>query len=169
MSNGARELECESCVSAAQIKKLAASHDVRGGGTGREFLGNILSDRCKLRSKWYAVLSRPTDANSGGAHCVSGTITLAVVTLATARHVVRVYTFRSAGDCPDRDPSCWTVHRGCAATAPVFHALVDQMRMAATEPALADMLPAGFVKSIPEVPAVHESTSAVFEGATLTC
>ncbi len=80
-------------VPAARLQ-LTAAGDVRGGGTGREFLENLLSEGTQSWNKWlhlYATQSWVHIRISSGPAAICG------------------YGMCSANDCPERDPIAWTL------------------------------------------------------------
>ena len=75
---------------------LTAAGDVRGGGTGKECLENLLNTSTEPWNKWVhpgAVTSSwvQADFTGGRSYCISG------------------YSLCSANDAPGRDPVAWTL------------------------------------------------------------
>jgi hypothetical protein len=72
---------------------LSAAGDVRGGGTGREFVQNLLNDGTEGWNKWY--------------HCPTNSSW--VMAQLCEEHELHGYGVCSANDCPHRDPMEWTL------------------------------------------------------------
>jgi len=83
---------------------LSAAGDVRGGGTGREFVTNLALDGTERWCKWY--------------HYGSMTTSWLQADFAAPRPVWRIgrYSVQSADDCPRRDPRAWVLRGRHAAT-----------------------------------------------------
>jgi hypothetical protein len=91
--------------------RLSAAGDVRGGGTGREFLTNLAGEGTQPWNKWL--------------HPGHVQRSWALAELVQPRTVAR-YGLCSANDCPHRDPIAWTL-RGLRADNgawEVLHAVV---------------------------------------------
>lgn len=73
---------------------LSAMGDVRGGGTGEEFLDNLKNSSDAPGDKWF----HPDATSSWVQASISG-----------PQVRISAYGLCSANDCPDRDPSFWSL------------------------------------------------------------
>jgi hypothetical protein len=93
-------------LSSDQIS-LSAAGDICGGGTGREFLSNLLNTGTEAWNKWVHPHARSSWVK---------------MEFRRSQHVVG-YALCSANDCPNRDPVSWTVfgldERGMTMTTPL--------------------------------------------------
>ena len=88
------------CIRRVEVKpsSWSARGDVRGGGTGREFLRNLGVDGKLPWNKWF-------DAGAGGSSWVHAM-------LGRPARLVG-YALMSGNDCPHRDPTDWEVTSMC--------------------------------------------------------
>ena len=95
--------------------RLKASHDVLGGGTGAEFVENLLVDFPNAWNKWYATY-------------VPCTVTYAF----SSPFIIQAYGLCLANDCPHRDPMDWEI-AGISKTGKgmVVHTVKDGIPMTA--------------------------------------
>lgn len=80
----------------ASSVRFEASSDVRGGGTGGEFVSNLSKEGSQDWNKWY----------TGGGN--SGWVVQHIDNSQTEYYITK-YAFCSANDCPHRDPVSWSV------------------------------------------------------------
>ena len=81
-------------IPAARVN-ITASHDCRGGGTGREYVTNLLSNGTENWNKWF------TDGGMSSSAWVQQQFPVPFRIVS--------YTLCSANDCPRRDPTSWTL------------------------------------------------------------
>jgi hypothetical protein len=86
------------------VLRPIATSDVRGGGTGGEYVDNIKVDGALRWNKWFSVGALPVEVgyeiNQSGWYEINQSIVL---------HPLAAYALRFASDCPHRDPISWQV------------------------------------------------------------